>query len=37
LPELLHAYLDSWFPLRRVILSGYFTLRQSRYSKVSTE
>lgn len=30
-------YLDSWFPLKRVILSGYLTLRQSKYSKVSTE
>ena len=28
------SYLDSWLPLRSVILSGYFTLRQSRYSKV---
>ena len=30
-------YLDSWLPLRRVILSGYLTLRHSRYSNVSTE
>ena len=30
-------YLDSWLPLRRVILSGYLTFKQSRYSKVSTE
>ena len=33
----LTRYLLSWFPLRRVILSGYLHLRQSKYSKVSTE
>lgn len=30
-------YLDSWFPLKSVILSGYFTFKHKRYSKVSTE
>lgn len=30
-------YLDSWLPRRRVMRSGYLTLRQRRYSNVSTE
>lgn len=31
LSESINLYLDSWFPLRRVIRSGYFTFRQRRY------
>ena len=31
LSALIHLYLDSWLPLSRVILSGYFTFRHNKY------